>query len=128
MNVVTKMAKWDQDTLVKAIGHRIRLARTLAGMHQSEVGKLVGCSYQQLQKYESGYNRITAERLFKIAVATNQPPSFFFEDLRTDEHRISEEQEGLRGPMVMEFITLLAQLNTADRKTVLSVMRGIAKK
>src|SRR5690606_4307641 len=61
------------------VGQRIRACRTMQGLSQSEVGNAVGVRFQQIQKYESGQNRVSASRLFAIAEALNVPIGFFFE-------------------------------------------------
>ena len=63
------------------VGARVRLCRNLLGMSQTDLGKAVGTSYQQIQKYERGVNRVGASRLFNLGRALDVPVSFFFEDL-----------------------------------------------
>lgn len=61
------------------VGQRLRAARMLAGMSQERLGTEVGLSFQQIQKYEKGHNRIGASRMQQLAQALNIPPSYFFE-------------------------------------------------
>ena len=61
------------------VGRRLRAARLLAGFSQSVLGKHVGLTFQQIQKYEKGLNRIGASRLQQFAQLLNVPPSYFFE-------------------------------------------------
>lgn len=61
------------------VGQRLRAARMLAGMSQERLGAEVGLSFQQIQKYEKGHNRIGASRMQQLAQALNIPPSYFFE-------------------------------------------------
>jgi len=63
------------------VGHRLRQARFLAGMSQEELGTGIGVSFQAVQKYEHGENRLSASRLFKAARLLDRPISFFFEEL-----------------------------------------------
>ena len=63
------------------IGERIRLRRTLLGLSQSELGKALGLSFQQMQKYERGANTIGAGQLCGIARALDVPVSFFYDGL-----------------------------------------------
>ncbi len=63
------------------VGKRVRIRRKLLGMSQSALGDILGISYQQLQKSESGANRFGASRLFGISQALDVPVSFFFEDM-----------------------------------------------
>ncbi|WP_372000059.1 helix-turn-helix domain-containing protein [Tistrella mobilis] len=63
------------------IAARIRDLRIRRGMSQSELGKLIGLSFQQVQKYEKGRNRVSADRLSLIAKVLGVSPAFFFEGL-----------------------------------------------
>jgi transcriptional regulator with XRE-family HTH domain len=63
------------------IGSRIRLRRTLLGMSQERLGEALGLTFQQVQKYESGVNRVSASRLFDLSRVLNVPIGFFFDDV-----------------------------------------------
>lgn len=62
------------------VGSRVRLRRTMLSMSQEKLGDSLGITFQQIQKYEKGANRIGASRLQEIANVLNTPVSFFFED------------------------------------------------
>ena len=66
------------------VGSRIRLRRTMLGMSQEKLGESLGITFQQVQKYEKGTNRVGASRLQNIASMLNVPVSFFFEDAPGD--------------------------------------------
>ncbi|WP_118135362.1 helix-turn-helix domain-containing protein [Oceanicella sp. SM1341] len=61
------------------VGKRIRHRRWMVGMTQQQLGDLIGIKFQQIQKYETGMNRVSASRLWDIASALDVPVSFFFE-------------------------------------------------
>ncbi len=63
------------------VGQRVRQRRWMVGMTQQQLGDSVGIKFQQIQKYEVGTNRISASRMWDIAVAMEVPVSFFFEGL-----------------------------------------------
>lgn len=63
------------------VGARVRLRRTLLGMSQEKLGDAIGLTFQQVQKYERGANRIGASRLFDLSRVLDVPVSFFFEEL-----------------------------------------------
>jgi len=63
------------------VGSRVRLRRTLLGMSQEKLGTAVGLTFQQIQKYERGANRIGSSRLFQFAQVLDVPVSFFFDDM-----------------------------------------------
>ena len=77
------------DPIDQHVGGQLRLRRAQAGMTQSELGAKVGLSFQAVQKYETGENRISASRLFQLARILDVPLSYFFEGL--DETGRSEE-------------------------------------
>jgi transcriptional regulator with XRE-family HTH domain len=62
------------------VGRRLRQARFLAGMSQEELGEGIGVSFQAVQKYENGENRLSAGRLAAAAKFLGVPMSFFFQD------------------------------------------------
>ena len=66
------------------VGARLRLRRTLLGLSQEKLGEAVGITFQQLQKYERGSNRISASRLFNLAEVLGVSVSFFFDDMRLE--------------------------------------------
>ncbi|GIL39248.1 hypothetical protein TMPK1_14850 [Rhodospirillales bacterium TMPK1] len=63
------------------VGTRVRLRRTLLGMSQEKLGQAIGLTFQQVQKYERGANRIGASRLYDLSRVLDVPISFFFDDL-----------------------------------------------
>jgi transcriptional regulator with XRE-family HTH domain len=67
------------------VGSRVRLRRTLLGMSQEKLGEAIGLTFQQVQKYERGMNRISASKLWKLSNVLDVPVSYFFDDLGVDE-------------------------------------------
>ncbi len=74
------------------VGLRVRQRRALLGMSQTDLGKAVDLTFQQVQKYERGANRISASRLFEFAAVLDVPVSHFFEGMT------SETSSGKRKP------------------------------
>jgi transcriptional regulator with XRE-family HTH domain len=66
------------------VGSRIRLRRNMMSMSQEKLGELLGITFQQIQKYEKGSNRVGASRLQAISSILSVPVSFFFEDAPTE--------------------------------------------
>ncbi|MCP4209464.1 MAG: helix-turn-helix transcriptional regulator [Shimia sp.] len=66
------------------VGKKIRQRRWLTGMTQQQLAEQVGIKFQQIQKYETGANRVSASRLWDISDALDVPVSFFFEGLESD--------------------------------------------
>ena len=63
------------------VGHRLRMQRNLAGLSQGELGKAIGLTFQQIQKYEQATNRISASKLYELSCELNVPVSYFFEGI-----------------------------------------------
>lgn len=63
------------------VGSRVRLRRMLLGMSQEKLGEHLGLTFQQIQKYEKGINRIGASRLFDLARVLAVPVQYFYEEL-----------------------------------------------
>ena len=83
------------------VGCRVRTRRTLLGLNQTQVGAALGITFQQVQKYENGSNRIGASRLYHLSKILDVPVSYFYEDmpeelgeaLQPAEHPSREERE-----------------------------------
>lgn len=120
------------------VGSRVRLRRSYISMSQEKLGDLLGLTFQQVQKYEKGANRIGASRLFEISQILGVPISFFFDDLpeqyRNDGGEVPED-EGT--DIVMDFVSSLEglQLNRAFmrihnaelRKRIIALVRTIGE-
>ena len=75
------MIKKVPNPIDRHVGSRVRMRRMLAGISQEKLGDALGLTFQQVQKYEKGTNRIGASRLQQIAKTLQVPVSFFFEEL-----------------------------------------------
>ena len=81
------------------VGKRVRHRRWLIGMTQQQLAERVGIKFQQIQKYETGANRVSASRLWDIADALDVPVSFFFEGLdAAEQHQDASESKSDRVP------------------------------
>ncbi|MGJ8555673.1 MAG: helix-turn-helix domain-containing protein [Sulfitobacter geojensis] len=75
------------------VGQKIRQRRWLTGMTQQRLAELVGIKFQQIQKYETGANRVSASRLWDIADALDVNVSFFFDGIKTEEEEAQAHAE-----------------------------------
>jgi transcriptional regulator with XRE-family HTH domain len=66
------------------VGQRVRQRRTLLGMSQERLGESIGLTFQQVQKYERGANRVSASRLWDLARVLDTDINFFFEDMKDE--------------------------------------------
>lgn len=84
------------------VGKRIRLRRTILHITQQKMAEMLGLTFQQVQKYEKGMNRVGASRLWDISRVLNVPMSFFFEDMDDDVVLKSPRMLKGRAPMEVE--------------------------
>ncbi len=75
------------------VGKRVRHRRWMVGMTQQQLAGHVGIKFQQIQKYETGMNRVSASRLWDIAETLSVPVSFFFEGIETETSGTSAERQ-----------------------------------
>jgi transcriptional regulator with XRE-family HTH domain len=114
------------------VGNRVRIRRMLIGMSQERLGDLLGLTFQQVQKYEKGVNRIGAGRLFEIARILGVPIDFFYDGVGASNDSLAEA-----APPVMEFVSSgeglqlsLAFMKIKDpkvRKRVLDLVKSLAE-
>ena len=90
------------------VGKRVRHRRWMLGMTQQQLGEKVGIKFQQVQKYETGMNRISASRLWEIAAALESSVSFFFEGLE------GREAGAPQADIAREAMDLLADREALD--------------
>nr|WP_209880702.1 helix-turn-helix transcriptional regulator [Azospirillum soli] len=74
-----RKGKAGPDVIDVHVGQRLRIARTLRGLSQGDLGAAIGLTFQQIQKYERGSNRISAGTLFRLGNALDVPVSYFFD-------------------------------------------------
>jgi transcriptional regulator with XRE-family HTH domain len=90
------MGKWEMKHPVDIhVGKRIRHRRWLTGMTQQQLAGKVGIKFQQIQKYETGMNRVSASRLWDISDALGVTASFFFEGLTAGESGSDQARDGI---------------------------------
>ncbi|MCF6316223.1 MAG: helix-turn-helix domain-containing protein [Marinosulfonomonas sp.] len=91
------------------VGKRIKEIRTVRGLTQSNVADYLGISFQQLQKYETGANRVSASRMFELSKLLDITPAFFFEGLEGQNYDTMP-------PMDMETARIAAALSRIKNK------------
>ena len=79
------------------VGDQIRKARGLMGVAQEKLAEAVNITFQQIQKYEKGTNRVSCSKIHQIAEALDMPISYFFPDQRNSNQRLLDRLKDLRG-------------------------------
>ena len=107
------------------IGARVKLARKLMGWSQQQLGDVSDISFQQIQKYERGQNRISASRLVQIAKALNKPIFYFYGDENIAVGMDEQLMKPLKNLSPQDAARLLATLDEADVKQRRSLIQLI---
>lgn len=140
---MTKETKHDDEAphhVDTHVGKRLRMRRTMMGLSQEAIARTIGITFQQIQKYERGVNRMSASRLYDFAKAMQVPVSYFFDGLRQAgdigeeptfagvmEAGASFEHEDLTGRETMELMRAYGRVKEpALRKKIVDLIRAIA--
>lgn len=121
------------------VGSRVRMRRMLLGMSQEKLGEHLGLTFQQVQKYEKGVNRIGASRLYDMAIVLGVPVQFFYDDVPGND-KLNESAPGFAETpdesYVVEFLSTRdgLELNKAFvkitdprlRRTIIDLVRSLA--
>ena len=130
------MTKRDPNFVDRHVGNRVRVRRLLVGMSQERLGELLGITFQQVQKYEKGSNRVSASRLFQIARVLNVPIQYFYEELKTESEQGGfAETSGadlvasaLQSPDGVQLARIFSEVTDPEkRKLIITVAKAIAE-
>jgi len=124
------------NTVDKRIGQRVKQRRLELGLSQERLAELLGVTFQQIQKYEKGANRIAASRLFDLSGALNVAVTYFFEGLTLGVAReggVAEEGEGfvydmLATPEGQQLLQIFGTIRSPKvRRRVVDLVRALAE-
>jgi len=118
------------------IGQRLQLRRTMMGLSQKDLAKKCGVTFQQIQKYETAGNRVSAARLFELSTLLETPVSFFFtglpgnmpEETRSGRTRVAEptSDDPLGKNESLQLINLYWKLpNDETRQMIMKLMKTL---
>lgn len=130
----TKIGPDDRDRI---IGERVRAYRDIKGLSQTELGEAIGVTFQQIQKYERGKNKVGVSRLFEICKALDTPIMSFLSGLDdtkkaqiiaisdVKQNKIIEDPE--RNKEIAELLKIYNSVETyEDRQEIMNVLRALA--
>lgn len=125
------------------VGKRIRTRRWMLGQTQQQIADVIGVKFQQVQKYETGANRVSASRLYEISKSLNVPVSFFFEefedaesesasafDISIDSTLLDEDGVGIErfsDKEALAFLRHYYRLDEEPRRRLFELARSLAK-
>ncbi len=127
------MAKKSPDPIDVEVGRRIRVQRMARGISQTELGEKIGVTFQQVQKYEKGANRVGASRLTRIAKVLGVPVSAFFSGPSGSSEEVALEGgrldlEYLVLPGALRLLRAYGQIReTMLRRTIVALVEKIAE-
>ncbi|WP_273783377.1 helix-turn-helix domain-containing protein [Bartonella sp. AU15XJBT] len=104
------------------VGKKIRLRRQMLKMSQTTLGHVLGISFQQIQKYEKGLNRVSAGRLMQISDILNVPISFFYADIITKQQPPYHHDEVISNTEEYLLLKRFRTLTTVKRKAFLQLI------
>ena len=119
------------------VGKQLRMRRTILGLSQEAIGNVIGVTFQQVQKYERGVNRMGSSRLFDFAKCLSVPVSYFFEGLQPDvskpsmpgvaEMNAGFEHERTTSRETLEMVRAYYRITDANvRKRVFDLIKSLA--
>ena len=129
------MAKPTPHSVDSHVGARIRTRRKLRGLGQVALAQRIGVTFQQIQKYEMGANRVSASKLYDIARALQTPVAWFFEGLNLAEdddgatgdlRELAVVDEFLRTPEGVELVKFFPRLSHRERRGLIALVREVA--
>ena len=105
------------------VGNKVRTRRTLLGISQMKLGEVLGITFQQVQKYEKGANRISASRLYELSRFLDVPISYFFDEV-SDGKGLSpgalNQDEAMHKREVLELVRAYCRIADPDTRAALS--------
>ena len=108
------------------VGRRIKMRRQALGMSQEKLGEALGITFQQIQKYEKGTNRVGASRLAVIATTLNVSPAYFFPDAKEGESPAPHPHTAiLDRPDTIALLDAFAGLKADDRRRAIFIVAAL---
>lgn len=123
-------AKYDPDPIDIHVGAKIRVRRKQLGISQSALAETLGLTFQQVQKYERGSNRVSASMLFKTSQKLESPVSYFFEGLdgqSTSEHGSVEDLKALKAMSAVPAVALITELPRGSQVLLNGLIKALVK-
>ncbi|WP_044560904.1 helix-turn-helix domain-containing protein [Azospirillum sp. B4] len=114
----------DDDKIDRHVGAQVRARRLLLGRSQEDVAQAIGKSFQQLQKYELGRNRVAASTLLKLSRELGVPISYFFEGL--EQGPPMSQREDLHQRTLLEHIRVVRAMPAGLQEPLFGLARSLA--
>ena len=140
MSQSKRKTKGSPDKVDVHVGQRLRVRRSLLGMSQEKLAEAVGITFQQIQKYERGTNRVSAGRLFQFSRILDIPVSYFYEQLAAsdvsnqglsdnEQKEFGGAEDIMQKKETLDLVRVYYSIDDGDvRKEMLRFMRSMADK
>ena len=111
------------------LGHKIRTRRMMLGLSQTELGAAIDVTFQQIQKYERGRNRVSASKLERLAATLGVPITYFFDGDGQGDGSAAGLTAFMATPSGLALITAFQRIDSeAARRAVINLLKEMAKK
>jgi transcriptional regulator with XRE-family HTH domain len=114
----------DPDDIDLHVGNRIKLRRQVLKISQQRLAAAVGVSFQMVQKYESGVNRVSASRLLRMAAFLKSPISYFFEDL-PEQFGEFAAKDPLRKTESVDVLRIYYRLSKKQQQVIMALLSNM---
>jgi transcriptional regulator with XRE-family HTH domain len=108
------------------VGKRVRHRRWMIGMTQQQLAERVGIKFQQIQKYETGMNRVSASRLWDISETLGVPVSFFFEGLEVEQDAVNPSPDMMADKEALELVRSYYAIPETQRRQLFELARVLS--
>ena len=114
------------DPIDLEVGRRLRAFRTAKGISQQALAEGVGITFQQIQKYERGYNRVSASMLYRLAARLEVKPADFFPSEEGSSSLHDLTIDALQSPQIAEAVQLMSRMSPSEQSRALQFVRVFA--
>jgi transcriptional regulator with XRE-family HTH domain len=110
------------------VGKRIKLRRTLVGISQERLANALGLTFQQVQKYECGTNRVSASKLYEIAKALDIEVAFFFDELPSTTKAAEALQDPMHSAFAMRLVQAARRVDPASLEHLMALVERLPRR
>ncbi|WP_102958045.1 helix-turn-helix domain-containing protein [Mangrovicella endophytica] len=116
---------FDDNQVDRHVGQRLRALRISRGISQTALGEAIGVTFQQVQKYESGSNRISASKLHRVCTHFKVPVSYFFDEIPPSEEEAALADLPTLAGREIESLQLILQLDPQVKRAIYSLAKSL---
>lgn len=126
-----RITKGKANDVDKHVGERLRLRRTYIGITQEKLAEHCGITFQQIQKYERGMNRVSCGRLYQFSQIFNVPVGYFFENIPSENKAVEDhspfDNKDIFTARNLTLLSLINKLPDEQKKSFVGLLRGMLR-